>query len=258
MIAWLDRTWRLCATAISFALFGLGGLVLALTVFPLFNLLVRDRTRRADMAQACVHKIWWCYVRIMQAIGTLTFETHGAEMLRKERGTLIIANHPSLLDIVFIMSCMERTQCVVKAGVWRNPFMAGVVTAADYIPNIGDPEKLLDDCVAALKAGHNLVIFPEGSRTPPGQKRKYQRGFARIAIRAGAPVRLVTITVTPPTLLKGEPWYRIPPRRPHWVIRVHERIEAEELQLHAGEVEPIAVRRLCAHVEHRIEESLAA
>lgn len=258
MIAWLDRTWRLCATAISFALFGLGGLVMALTAFPLFNLLVRDRERRATMAQATVHKMWWLYVRIMQAIGTLTFETHGAEMLRKERGTLVIANHPSLLDIVFIMSCMERTQCVVKAGVWRNPFMAGVVTAADYIPNMGDPERLLDDCVAALKAGNNLVIFPEGSRTPPGQKRKYQRGFARIAIRAQAPIRLVTVTCTPPTLLKGEPWYRIPPKRPHWVIRVHERIEPEELQLHEGEVEPIAVRRLCAHVERRIEESLAA
>jgi len=259
MIAWLDRTWRLCATAISFALFGLGGLILALTVFPLFNLLVRDKEKRAAMAQTCVHRIWWAYVRIMAGIGTLTFETHGAEMLRKERGTLVIANHPSLLDIVFIMSCMERTQCVVKAGVWRNPFMAGVVTAADYIPNMGDPEKLLDDCVAALKAGNNLVIFPEGSRTPPGQKRKYHRGFARIAMRAKAPIRLVTVTCDPPTLLKGEPWYRIPPRRPHWVIRVHERIEPEDLAVYeADAAEPIAVRRLCAHVERRIEESLPA
>ncbi|MBX9745352.1 MAG: 1-acyl-sn-glycerol-3-phosphate acyltransferase, partial [Hyphomonadaceae bacterium] len=182
------------------------------------------------------------------------YEVHGAERLRADRGTLVIANHPSLLDIVFIMSLMERTQCVVKAGVWNNPFMRGVVTAANYIANTGDPEKLLDDCVAALKAGNNLVIFPEGSRTPANGKRKYQRGFAYIALRSQAPLRLVTVTCNPPTLLKGEPWYKIPPSRPHWVIRVHDIIDT------GGDLgEPaIAVRRLCDKVERRIEETLVA
>lgn len=254
MIAALDRFWRLIATAISFGLFGLGGLVLALTVFPLYNVLVSDREKRAELAQGTVHALWRFYVRVMAFIGVLTFECHGEDILRNERGCLVVANHPSLLDIVFIMSFMQRTQCVVKAGVWRNPFMSGVVTAANYIPNLGDPEKLLDDCAAALRAGNNLVIFPEGSRTPPGQKRKYQRGFAYVALKAQAPVRLVTVTCTPPTLLKGEPWYKIPPTRPHWVIRVHERLEAADLDLQPA----IAVRRLCAQVEQRIEDTLAA
>lgn len=253
---WFDRAWRLLATAFSFAIFGLGGLVLALTVFPLYNLLLRDRERRAALAQQTVHMVWRIYVRIMAATGVLTYDFQGADILRRERGVLVVANHPTLLDIVFIMSCMDRTQCVVKAGVWRNPFMRGAVTAADYIPNFDDPEKLLDDCVAALKAGNNLVIFPEGSRTKPGQKRKYQRGFARIALRAVAPIRLVTVTCTPPTLLKGEPWYTIPKQRPHWTIRVHERIDPCELL--TENPEPIAVRQLCAHVERRIEENLAA
>lgn len=254
MMAALNRFWRLIATAVSFALFGLGGLFIALIIFPLINLIIRDRAKRTAFAQATVHAIWRLYVRIMVTIGVLTCEVHGAELLRRDRGTLVIANHPSLLDIVFIMSLMEHTQCVVKAGVWNNPFMRGVVTAANYIPNTGDPEKLLDDCVAALEAGNNLVIFPEGSRTPPGCKRKYQRGFAYIALRSKAPLRLVTVSCSPPTLLKGEPWYSIPPRRPHWVIRVHDCIEIEP-----DSAEPaIAVRRLCARVERRIEESLAA
>jgi 1-acyl-sn-glycerol-3-phosphate acyltransferase len=250
----IDRLWRLIATALSFALFGVGGLALALVVFPLINLLIRDRRRRAAFAQGTVHAVWRLYVRVMAGLGVCSYEVHGGELLRRARGTLVIANHPSLLDIVFIMSLMERTQCVVKAGVWRNPFMRGVVEAASYIPNHNNPERLLDDCVAALRAGNNLVIFPEGSRTPTTGKRKYQRGFAYIALRSRAPLRLVTVTCTPPTLLKGESWYRIPARRPHWAIRVHELIEVEQ-----DAAEPaIAVRRLCAHVERRIEESLAA
>ena len=203
-----------------------------------------------------MHQTWRLFVQIMVSLGVLTYECHGAELLRQERGCLIIANHPSLLDIVFIMSFMEHTQCVVKAGVWRNPFMAGAVRATNYIPNLNDPERLLDDCAAALKAGNNLVIFPEGSRTPAGAKRKYQRGFAYVALKADAPIRLVTVDVNPPTLMKNVPWHRIPPRRPHWTIRVHERIDVEE---YCKLDQPaIAVRRLCAQVERRIEESLAA
>lgn len=249
-----DLIWRLIATALSFAIFGLGGLAIALIAFPLMNLLIRNRERRTAFAQATVHCVWRFYVRLMAGLGVLSYEVHGAELLRSDRGTLVIANHPSLLDIVFIMSLMERTQCVVKAGVWRNPFMRGVVTAANYIPNMNDPEKLLDDCVAALKAGSNLVIFPEGSRTPQGQKRKYQRGFAYIALRSQAPLRLVTVTCTPPTLLKGEPWYKIPAQRPHWVIRVHERIAYEP----SSAAPALAVRQLCEQVERRLEESLVA
>ncbi len=250
----LDITWRLIATGFCFALFGLGGLFLALVVFPLINLLIRDHERRTRIAQQTIHAVWRIYVRIMVLSGGMSYEVHGAELLRSDRGTLVIANHPSLIDIVLIMSLMERTQCVVKAGVWRNPFMRGAVTAANYIPNMNDPEKLLDDCVAALKAGNNLVIFPEGSRTPKDGKRKYHRGFAYIALRSQAPLRLVTVTCNPPTLAKGEPWYAIPSRRPHWVIRVHEHIPVED----QTDEPALAVRRLCAQVERRIEETLAA
>lgn len=250
----LARFWLLIATGTSFALFGLGGLFLAIVVFPLINLLVRNLEQRTRIAQQTVHRVWRTYVRIMVFLGAVSYEVHGAELLRNDRGTLVIANHPSLLDIVFIMSLMERTQCVVKAGVWRNPFMRGVVTAANYIPNENDPERLIEDCVAALEAGNNLVIFPEGSRTPPGVKPKYQRGFAYIAHRSQAPVRLVTITCSPPTLLKGEPWYKVPSRRAHWVIQVHEHIDVPDQSIQSA----IAARSLCTQVERRIEELLAA
>ena len=250
----LDKAWRLLATAVSFALFGLGGLTLALVVFPVMNLFIRDRERRSTLAQQTVHAIWRLYVWAICAIGTLSVEVHGAELLRRDRGVLVIANHPSLLDIVFLMSLMERTQCVVKAGVWRNPFMHAAVTAANYVPNFDDPERLIEDCVSVLRAGHNLVIFPEGSRTPAHGERKFRRGFAYIALRSGAPIRIVTITCTPRTLLKGEPWYRIPQQRPHWVLRVQENL----IRPPADSAPGIAARRLCSQVEHCIEEALAS
>jgi 1-acyl-sn-glycerol-3-phosphate acyltransferase len=251
----LERLWRQCGTAISFALFGIGGLFLTVFVFPAINLLFRDRERRARAAQRTVHLTWRLFVWIMVTLRVIDFEADGEHLLRSDTGTLVIANHPSLIDVVLIMSLMTRTQCVVKPGVWNNPFMRGVIKAANYIPNLGDPERTLSDCVAALKAGNNLVIFPEGSRTVPGREMRLERGFANIAVRAGAPVRLVTVSCTPPTLRKGERWYQSPLRRPCFRVRVCDRMETGAL--YRSDTPSRDARRLTAQVAKRFEELIA-
>lgn len=246
------RLWRQFGTGLSFAAFGLGGVLLTITVFPALNIFVIDRDSRARAAQRMVHACWRLFVWFMRALGVIEFEAEGIELLRAERGTLIIANHPTLIDVVLIMSLMERTQCVVKPGVWRNPFMRGVVKATGYIPNLGDPERFIDDCVHALHAGNNLVIFPEGSRTVPGQTAQIQRGFANIAVRAMAPVRIVAMSCEPPTLLKGEKWYDSPAQKPCFRLKVCERIEPSEFQ-HI-EIPSLAARRLTGYVSRRFGE----
>jgi len=248
------RLWRLIATGISFSIFGLGGLFMAIFWFPAINLFIRDRKKRAAIAQLSVHKAWRVYIEIMRVLGVLTYETHGIEKLRECRGTVVVANHPSLIDVVFLMSFMRRTRAVVKEGVWKNPFMSGVVRACDYIPNLGDPEKLISDCAEALHEGANLCIFPEGSRTPVSQKVKYQRGFAYVALDAGAPVQLVSVEVSPPTLRKNEPWYSIPEVRPHWTIRVLELIETTSDYGYKRSVS--SVRALSRDVQDRLQKEL--
>ncbi|HWD28564.1 MAG TPA: 1-acyl-sn-glycerol-3-phosphate acyltransferase [Rhizomicrobium sp.] len=251
----LERLWRQIGTGISFALFGVGGLVLASTLFPAIWLIYRDPVKRAAIAQRAVHVTWRMFVGVMVGLRVIDFEVEGAELLQGDSGTLVIANHPSLIDVVLIMSLMRRTQCVVKRGVWSNPFMRGVVRATGYIPNLDDPEKLLGECVAALRSGNNLVLFPEGSRTVPGIKPRMQRGFANIAVRANVPVRLVAVTCTPPTLLKGERWYQSPSTRPLFKVRVCERLEMATFN--TSGVPSRAVRDLSSYVTRRFEEIAA-
>lgn len=250
----MERLWRQCATGISFALFGIGGLLLTVFVFPAINLFFRNPQRRALTAQWVVHASWRLFVQTMVALRVIDFEADGQDLLRHDTGTLVIANHPSLIDVVLIMSLMTRTQCVVKPGVWKNPFMRGVIKAANYIPNLGDPERTLSDCIAALRSGNNLVIFPEGSRTVPGKPMSLERGFANIAIRAQAPIRLVTVSCTPPTLRKGEKWYQSPIRRPCFRVRVCERMDTGAL--YGAGTPAREARRLTANVTKRFEELL--
>jgi 1-acyl-sn-glycerol-3-phosphate acyltransferase len=251
LFAPVERFLRLITTTLSFAFFGLGGLFYAAFVFPFFHL-IRNKAKREAMAQGSVHSLWRFYIALIRFMGTTSYDIDKPEVLKSLRGTIVVANHPSLLDVVYLMAFMQRTRAVVKAGVWKNPFMRGVVTGANYIPNLGDPDRLIKDCASALREGANLCIFPEGSRTPEGMiQRPYQKGFARAALEAGAPIQIVTIDVSPPMLRKEQKWHYIPRRRGHWTIRVHERIDVAEV--YGKEPSAAAVRKLSTDVAQRIE-----
>ena len=210
--------WRLIATAASFTLFGLGGLSLRLVVFPLLSCLPGDAVRHRQRARYTVSRLFWLFIRFMTRTGVLSYEVHGAERLGRP-GQMIIANHPSLIDVVFLIGLMRDTNCVVKQSLWQNPFTRSPVRATQYISNDGSVD-MLDNAAGALKEGQTLIIFPEGTRTRPGHAPAFHRGAAAIALRGAKILTPVVITVNPTSLTKAEPWYRIPKRRMHFSFRV--------------------------------------
>jgi 1-acyl-sn-glycerol-3-phosphate acyltransferase len=239
--------WRLIGTGLAFAAFGLGGAVLALTLIPLATLGTSDPRRRALRAQAIIRASLQFYVLILRALGVIRVDVQGTETLAACRGVLVVANHPTLLDVVLIMALVPRACCVVKHQLWENPFLRPVVAATGYIRNDLPPEIFLDQCRSALASGNNLIIFPEGTRSIPGARLHFQRGFAHIATLLAADLQPITITCEPITLVKGEPWYRVPPRPGHWRVEAANRIEIRPFLECAAR--PLAARRLVSHLE---------
>jgi len=217
--ACLGRAWRVLGTGFSFALFGVGGLVIGLVLIPLLSVFQSNATARQTSSRQFIGRGFAIFIRIMKALGVLDYEIQGKENMRGLRGTLIIANHPSLIDVVFLVAFFPQAECVVKQAVVRNIFMRHTVLAANYISNT-DPHELLTVCIERLKAGANLVLFPEGTRTDPGQTLQFRSGAAAIAMRANADILPIVIRCVPPTLRKREPWYRVPPSRPVWKFEV--------------------------------------
>jgi 1-acyl-sn-glycerol-3-phosphate acyltransferase len=247
----VNHGWRVIATGIAFASFGLGGLVLSVTLFPLAALTSPDAATTKRRVQRLMSASWRLFVWFMKLMGILTWEVHGRDELRRP-GQLIVANHPSLLDVVFLISQIPEIDCVVKRAIFSNSFMKHPARWAGYIAE-NSAEQLIGDCAATVQAGRSLLIFPEGTRTVPGQPIAMRRGAAQMALAAKCPLRPVTLSVSPPTLTKGEPWYRVPPRPFHVRIEVGEPIPIEPYLA----MEPtLAARRLTHDLEAYFTASL--
>jgi 1-acyl-sn-glycerol-3-phosphate acyltransferase len=166
---------------------------------------------------------------------------------------MVMANHPSLIDVVFLLGFTPQATCIVKQPLWKNPFTRWPVAAAGFVPNtpiIGMIEQASD----ALREGQSVIIFPEGTRTTPGQALQFQRGAASIAVRAATVVTPVFIRCEPTTLAKNMPWYRIPPRRVRISFRVGDDIDPRPFREAPA---PLASRAFNEHLLRVFETELS-
>ncbi|MCZ4058747.1 lysophospholipid acyltransferase family protein [Pantoea sp. LMR881] len=243
--------WRLVMTAVSFTLFSVGGLLLSLTWFNLLLLVQRDKHRRRQMARRSIAWSFRCFLRFCRLVGVYDYRIEGTEQLQRDRGCLIVANHPSLIDYVMIASVLPEMDCLVKADLQRNFFLRGVIRAADYLIN-SEADTLLPDSQQRLARGETILIFPEGTRTRYGESLKLQRGAANIAVRAGCDLRVIHITCTQRMLDKQSRWYQIPPVKPLFTVRVASRIDSQSFCENHEDAQPLAARRLTRHLEQAL------
>ncbi|MDF0533319.1 lysophospholipid acyltransferase family protein [Shewanella sp. A32] len=205
--------------------FGVGGLISSFTLLPLLKYWPGDANARIQRVQKAVHLMFRVFVRMLTWARVIRLDSHYCQQLQQAKGMVVIANHPTLIDVVVLISLMPNAGCIVKQGLWRNPFMRGVVSAAGYIPNRG-AELLLADCREVLNRGTNLIIFPEGTRTVKGEViNDFARGAANIALRCHAELLPVVLKVSNAGLTKQDPWYEIPRRTMHIQVQVGEHIE---------------------------------
>ncbi|TXG93243.1 MAG: 1-acyl-sn-glycerol-3-phosphate acyltransferase [Rhodocyclaceae bacterium] len=237
--------WRILATGLGFILFGLGALFLSVAAFPF--LYAFSKETRSQRARWCIHKCFAGFMWTAEKLGLMKFEVIGRERLSNCGSQLVLANHPTLIDVVALIALIPDASCVVKQALWKNPFVACVVRAASYISN-ATPEGVIDACVSEMQRPHPLVIFPEGTRSIPGQPLHFQRGAAYIALKSGRPLLPVLVQCSPSTLTKGVAWYRIPKRKFTLRIQILESMATSALIAEAND-SPLQARRMTAALE---------
>ncbi|WP_296660972.1 1-acyl-sn-glycerol-3-phosphate acyltransferase [Paraburkholderia sp.] len=226
MIARLDYGWRLIATGVSLSFFMLCGSVFSLALIALGALWPHTRSRQRAVTFV-IHHFFRMLVAVLQRIGVMKLEVEGAARLRAGSPSIVIANHPTYLDVMVLLSLTPKACCVVKHSHWRNPCFWGIVRGAGYLSN-ADPVELVESSARRLAAGYTLIVFPEGTRSPgAGRLHAFSRGFAYIALQSCSPIQPVLIDCDPPVLTKTLRWYHVPPRAFRMRIDVLEPIAAD-------------------------------
>jgi len=136
----------------------------------------------------------------------ITWRVEGWENL-PDGPAILLPKHQSTWETFWLPSFVPRKLTFVyKRELHLLPFF-GWAMASLHMINIDRSrgqdafEQVVRQGTEHLRDGWWIVIFPEGTRTPPGSTRRYKTGGARLAVRTGTPV--VPIAVN-----SGEVWPR--------------------------------------------------
>ena len=109
-------------------------------------------------------------------------------------GAILAANHVSFLDPLLLPLVVPRRRVMflAKSKYIDKSYLGWFLRGVGVIPvspqEPGGAADAVSAGVAAVRAGHLVGIFPEGTRSPDGQLRRGKTGVARIALAAGVPV----------------------------------------------------------------------
>ena len=142
------------------------------------------------------------YLFALSASRLVKLDLTALDALHDERSLIIAPNHPSLLDVVMMASRLPRAVCIIKSELGDNFFLGRAARLAGYVRN-DSAISMVRQASHSVRAGGQLLIFPEGTRTSRKPVDPFKGGFALIAKTTGVPVQTVFIETDSPFLGKG-------------------------------------------------------
>jgi len=257
MIRAIRQLLRALFTGSSFLFFFSGGTTLAYVILPV----VRWRTKGTEQekAAACrqyVADSWLFFHDYMRFWGLLSYQSWHLGQPPPTGPVVVIGNHPTLIDVTAVISAWPQLVCVASHRYFKSPLVGRLLSYCGYI-NSGDAglfsaATVVTNSVEALKSGAQILIFPEGTRSPKNGMHPFRQGAFEMAARAGVPIQPVFISCDPPTLMRGQRWWEVPARMAKLVVTPLPPIPPP----HGDPAEMAA--RLSREYQARLEKFLAA
>ena len=237
-----------------YVFFGVGSVFLALFVFPWIRLFHHSKLQYQIAARKFVSASFRMFLNFMRLMGVTKVKVDDLEAYKNIHSKIIIANHPSILDFVYIMSMVPNANCIVRGGLAKT-VLGGVIRQC-YIVNTLGFDELCQLCEETLKEGNNVIIFPEGTRTPRHGYNHYKKGAARIAYNAKCDVQ--------PILIGGNDKYGLGKHDPFWSYNHTEKyvydfklLPVISIQEYLDCTETIAAKRLTEKMEKQLFEAVS-
>ena len=172
------------------SLFFYGGLALLTLIIAPLSLLTFPfpfETRYRFISQWARINLWW-----LARICRLRFQVSGTENI-PDSNAIIFCKHQSAWETLALQVIFPPQVWVLKRELLWIPFFGWGLAmlepiAIDRRAIRRAMRSLLEQGLKRLHDGRWVIIFPEGTRVVPGEKRRYQTGGALLAQRSGYPV----------------------------------------------------------------------
>jgi 1-acyl-sn-glycerol-3-phosphate acyltransferase len=166
------------------------GLFLATVVIVTFSPLLfpfTQKLRSRYISMWAYFVIWWLKVTC-----NLDYRIEGREHI-PEGNALILAKHQSAWETIVLQTIFPPQTWVLKRELlWIPIFGWGLALtrpiAIDRAAGKKALRQVINQGIDRLQRGLWVVIFPEGTRTAPGQRQRYAIGGAMLAEKSGYPV----------------------------------------------------------------------
>jgi hypothetical protein len=173
-----------------------------LSVELVFKNIGREREATKRLARETLSRLSGKFLARLSRMDCVHCEFIGFEQAAEWTHSLVCANHPSILDALFLFQKLPQASCVVGTNPWSDRLLSVPARQALYVP--GQPAlRMVKKIRQTIEEGGNMILFPEGTRTPSGALGPFHDGFALAAIKARATVRTVFIECTSMFLGKG-------------------------------------------------------
>ncbi|MDR1586040.1 MAG: 1-acyl-sn-glycerol-3-phosphate acyltransferase [Treponema sp.] len=241
--------YRIFMKWFSFFIFGLGTLSLALLVFPVM-LVFFPKEKFQKQARRLISFSFRGFVHMMGFIGVVKLDVEDRGAFRRLSSKIVVANHPSLLDVVIMVSLIPNADVIVRGNLISNIIVRGVVRRL-YVLSSLNFDEIAEACKASLDQNNCMVIFPEGTRTPRSGEVRLKKGAARLSLLSGREIIPVHIGGTDKYGLgKNDPFAAFNHSEKYiYRIRIQGKISPAK---YAGMEMPRAVRRLNGEIKEAL------
>ena len=126
---------------------------------------------------------------ILKYICGLDYQLEGRENI-PEHGFIVMSKHSSTWETIALQKFFDPMVWVVKKELTRIPFFGWGLIAMNAIAlNRGTGrqaiKQLINESRQRMDEGRILMLFPEGTRVPPGERKPFKMGGAIVSEKTG-------------------------------------------------------------------------